>query len=185
MEIKGTALLAIRDFVKTNHGEHFEQWLKILDEDSRQIFENPIDSTKWYPVDSAAEIPTQKISEMFFNSDNRKGAWESGRFSAEKGLSGIYKIFVKASSPTFIISRAKDVFAKYYQPCEMRVTKLEKNNVVLEMTGSDGCSEVIEYRIAGWIEKALEISGAGSVQVDITKAISKGEDITEFSISWS
>ena len=133
MEIKGTALLAIRDFVKINHKEKYDEWLNSLNMDSRQIFEDTIDSTKWYPVDAAAVEPTVKISELLFMNDSKKGAWESGRYSAEKGLSGIYKIFVKASTPSFIISRAKDIFAKYYRPCEIKVVKNEARGLCLRI----------------------------------------------------
>ena len=184
MEVKGTALLAIRDFVKINHNNVYETWLGSLSEDSRQIFEKTIDSTQWYPISYAAIEPTKKISDLIFSGDAKKGAWESGRYSAEKGLSGIYRIFVKATSPSFIISRAKDVFAKYYRPCELRVINSDSNGVLLHMTGTKQMDPVIEYRIAGWIEKALEINGAKEVKVDITKSLSKGDEVTEFAITW-
>ena len=32
---------------------------------------------------------------MFYNGNLEEGAWEAGRYSAEKALTGIYKIFVK------------------------------------------------------------------------------------------
>jgi len=185
MEIKGTALLAIRDFVKINHSDKFERWLKMLSEDSKQIYENSIDSTKWYPVESAAIEPTQKISEILFTSDFKIGAWECGKYSAQKGLTGIYKIFVKASSPSFIISRAKDIMARYYRPCEIKVVKNISKSVVLHMTSEENFDPIIEYRIAGWIQKALEISGSKEVVVDIPKSMSKGYEYTEFDIHWS
>lgn len=184
MEVKGTALLAIRDFVKINHKEKYDTWLESLSEDSRQIFEKTIDSTQWYPINFAAIEPTKKISDLIFSGDAKKGAWESGKYSAEKGLSGIYRIFVKATSPNFIISRAKDVFAKYYRPCELNVIKSDSNGVILHMTGTKQMDSVIEYRIAGWIEKALEINGAKEAEVNITKSLSAGAEHTEFTISW-
>lgn len=185
MEIKGTALLAIRDFVKVKHKDKYDAWLGRMAQDSKQIFENSIDSTKWYPVESAAVEPTRVISELLFTSDIKKGAWESGRFSAEKGLTGIYKIFVKASSPTFIISRAKDVFARYYRPCEVKVIKNDSKGIVLHMINVDKGNAVVEYRIAGWIQKALELSGLKNVNIDIPQSVTKGAPLTEYVIGWS
>ncbi len=185
MEIKGTALLAIRDFVKLNHQDKYEQWLGMLNEGSKQIFQSSIDSTKWYPVEIAAIEPTQRISELFFNNDIVKGAWESGRYSAQKGLTGIYKIFVKATSPSFIISRAKDVFARYYRPCEMEVVKNQDAGVLINLINADGCDNVIVNRICGWIERALEISGVKDIRITTLEKKNEKGNIIEFKILWS
>ena len=42
--------------------------------------------------------------------------------------------------------------------------------------------KVIEYRIAGWIEKALEISGCKDISVEITKSMTQNDALTEFTV---
>jgi hypothetical protein len=184
MEIKGTAVIAIRDFVKTNHKEKFSEWLDLLPDDSKQIFIEAIDSSKWYPLDIGGVIPTRKIAEAFYNSDYQGGAWSAGNFSADKALTGIYKIFVKASTPSYIVQRASRVFATYYRPCEMTITSKTENGVTLEITNMTTSDEVIEYRIAGWMQRALEISGATNIQIKFSKSITKGDNLTEMVLSW-
>jgi hypothetical protein len=185
LEIKGTAVTAIRDHVKANYPEKYVEWLDSLPEGSRAIYLGVIDSSKWYPLDEGGVIPTRKTADLFYNGNYEKGAWDGGRYSAEKGLTGIYKIFVKASSPTYIIQRATRVFATYYQPCKMAVINKKENSVVLEISDMPECDVVIECRIAGWMEKALEISGAKDTVIKFEKSISRGDDITLFDISWS
>ena len=102
MEIKGTAVIAIRDYVKINHSARFNDWLGKLSGESRQIFEGVIDASKWYPIESGGIEPTKKAIEMFHQGDYKMGAWEAGKYSAQKALTGIYKIFVKAASPGYI-----------------------------------------------------------------------------------
>ena len=121
MEIKGTAVMAIRDFVKENYPNEFKTWKEALPDEIKFVYNGVIDATKWYPAEKVAAIPTTEISRMFYNNDVKKGAWESGRYSAEKGLRGIYKFYVKAASPAHIISRASRVFAAYYQPCHLKM----------------------------------------------------------------
>ncbi len=185
MEIKGTAVIAIRDFVKEKYPNEFKKWYSSLPVDSKAIYEGPIDSTKWYAVEHAVAKPTAAIARLFFNDDIKKGAWESGRYSAEMALKGIYRVFVKVSSPAYLIARASRVFATYYRPCEMKSVKNEVNNLVLHISGMSNPEKLIEFRIGGWIEKALEISGCKDIKVEITKSMARGDALTEFTVSWA
>lgn len=185
MEIKGTAVIAIRDFVKEKYPDEYQKWYSSLPEDSKEVYTGPIDSTKWYSVEAGAAKPTKAIARLFYNNDIIKGAWESGRYSAEKALKGIYKIFVKASSPSYLIARASRVFSTYYRPCELKSVRNEGNNLVLHIFGMSNPEKVIEYRIGGWIEKALEISGSKNINVEITKSMTQGDALTEFTINWA
>jgi hypothetical protein len=184
MEIKGTAVLAIRDFVKLNYQAKYNEWLSALPEDSKSIFTGAIDSSKWYPLAAGGLIPTRKTAELFYNNDYMKGAFEAGQFSAEKALTGIYKIFVKAASPSYIIQRASRVFATYYQPCKMEVIERTDTHVLLEISGMTHSDIVIEYRIAGWIKKALVISGASNIRIDFPNSIARGDSVTQMDINW-
>lgn len=184
MEIKGTAVVAIRDFVKERYPDKFRLWYDSLPEESKVIFSGPVDFTKWYSLDYAAAIPTKAVGKLFFDNDLKKGAWEAGRYSAEIALKGIYKIFVRVSSPSYLIARASRVFSTYYRPCEMKSIKNEGNNLVLQISEMPNSERVIEFRIAGWIEKALEISGSKDIDVEITKSMVQGDAITEYTIHW-
>jgi hypothetical protein len=183
MEVKGTAVIAIRDFVKNNYPSDYKKWLDAMNNDSREIYGGTIDSTKWYLVETAALEPTKKIGDLFFGGNHISGARESGKYSAQKALTGIYKIFVKAASPAYIVQRASRVFATYYQPCEMRVVNATADSCMIEISKMDKRYDIIDNRIAGWIETALEISGAKEIKVLVS---SKPEDdsIREINVSW-
>ena len=185
MEIKGTAVIAIREYVKNDFPDRYDEWLSKLSEGAHKIYSGPINSSKWYPIKDAGIEPTRKAIEMFFHGDYEKGAWEAGKFSAQKALTGIYKIFVKASSPGYIIQRASRIFATYYQPCQMAVLDKTDTSVLLEISNMTVSDIVIEYRIGGWIEKALEISGAKNVTVEFLQSIARGDAVTQLKINWN
>ncbi|HBH47027.1 MAG TPA: hypothetical protein DDX98_00205 [Bacteroidales bacterium] len=186
MEVKGTAVIAIRDFVKRNYPDQFTDWLNELSDDAKAIYGNTIDSTQWYPVECGAKEPTEKIGKMFFNGDIKEGAMEAGRYSAEKALTGIYKIFVKAANPQYIIKRASRVFATYYRPCEIQVVDVPKNGVVVEMTKVTERYEAIERRILGWMYMALEISGCQGVNItnELVREEAEGK-VVKFDMRWN
>jgi len=184
MEIKGTAVKTIPDFVKSRFPGRYEEWVSSLPDASKKIIANTVFSNNWYPVEDAATVPTKQIGMLFYANNPTKAAWESGRYSAEVGLTGIYKFFVKASSPSFIISMGGKILSTYYRPSEMKVVNSSNNSIVMHITKFPGINVIVENRVAGWVQKALEISGCKNVTVLITQSLTKGHSITEFKISY-
>lgn len=184
MEIKGTAVKSIPEYVKRNHTSKYADWIRSLPQAS-QLIANGVSSASWYSMNDAAVEPSKKVGELFFNNDLKKGAWELGRFSADIALHGIYKLYVKFSSPGHIISRASRIFSAYYRPSQMETTEQKSNSVKLIMTQFDQPNDLIEYRIGGWIERALEISGCNGIDVKITESLAKGNNKTVFECNWN
>lgn len=184
MEIKGSAVKSIREYVEKLHPHRFDEWIESLPEESKEIFTSPIDATNWYPIISAAIIPTQKIDILIFNS-TEKGAWELGRYSADTALHGIYKVFVRVLNPAYLIQRASRILSTFYHPSKMEVIEHSSKSVILHITEFGTPHVIIEERIGGWIEKALEITRCKDIGIEIPKSMAKGDPITEYRISWS
>ena len=66
----------------------------------------------------------------------------------------------------------------------MEVTDKGDDWVVLEISKFEEPHPVIESRIAGWIERAMEIHGVSSVTVDFTKSLTRGDKVTEIKVNW-
>lgn len=184
MEIKGTAVKSILDYVQKTHPDNVPDWYNSLSVPAKNII-NSVVSSGWYPVADAAVETTKKIGTIFFNNDSTKAAIESGRFSADVALHGIYKLYVKVSSPGHIIERASRILPAYYRPAKMEVVDRTPKSVKLVMSDMEEPSSIIEYRIFGWIERALEISGCKDVQVTIPNSMTKGNPETVFLCTWS
>lgn len=184
MEVKGSSVGSIPEFVKAKYGDRFDEWLDALSEESKKIMKAPIiPAISWYPIQPALIEPTEKICELFFH-NHEMGAWEAGRFSAEKGLTGVYKMFVKLGSPKSIIRRAATIFSSYYKPSKMEIAKEGEKSVVLHIKEFAELERLVELRICGWIERALEISGTTSVHVELTKSLTKQDPVSEIMIGW-
>ena len=185
MEVKGTAVKSIKEYVKKKHESQYQQWLEHLPEDSKKILNSVIFANNWYPMKDAAVEPTKAIAKLFHQNDIKKAALQSGRYSAEAALNGVYKIFVKVASPNYIMQRAGRVFTSYYSPTDISVVNSHDKGLTLHITKFPEPEEVIEYRIAGWCERALEFTNCKNVKANITKSLSKGDDLTEIVITWN
>jgi hypothetical protein len=168
--------------VEKVHPDGYDKWIKSLSEESQKLMERTTTS-KWYPINEGILEPTKNMCDMFYSSP-REGAWKSGRFSAEEALTGIYKVFVVISSPSFLVKRASRMLATFYSPSEVEVIDSSKHSMLVHFTKLPTKSEYLEYRIAGWMEKALEICGCKELSVKTPKSIATGDELFEVDISW-
>ncbi len=184
MEVKGSALLSIPLFLLKKVGKRgYNEWLNTLTPAARKVYGSKIDKNKWYPLQEIMVEPSLRACDMFFHG-SRRGAWESGRYSAEIGLKGLYKMLVKLSSPQILIKKAGSIIQTYYNPCSLEVIDSGKDYVILHITEFPEMDKMIEYRIAGWMERALEICGCRHISIKINKSLTDNSLYTEFSITW-
>ncbi len=113
-----------------------------------------------------------------------KGAWELGKQGAEYSLHGMYKIFVQLGSVSFIMNRAVKILPAFFKPSALEVVETSGNSCILHITEFPGINKVMEYRIAGWIEGALDIHGCKNINLDIPMSMGDGQRYTEYIITW-
>jgi len=184
MEVKGTALKTTIDFVKSKFPKQYEEWKLSLPEKTRELLKN-VNVVNWYPMKDCYLAPIDKVLEMFYPNNQKAGAEEMGRFSAEMALKGIYKVFLMVASPNYMLKRASQVFSTYYLPGEIKVSESMDKKVVLQITKFTEITANLEYRIAGWCLRALELTNCNHVKYTIPKSIARGDSCTELSFTWS
>ena len=183
MEIKGTSVRGTFEYVKKFFPEKLELWIDNLPDSSRSVLGNLILSNKWYPIQDGLISPVKLISTMFHDGDEVKTAYIMGRHHADITLKGIYTFFVK-NSPWFIIERGMKVFSTYFHPVELEIVKLGKNKIAIHLISFPEPHAIIDASIAGWTERAIEISGGLNVKSEVTRSLIKNDEITEIVFWW-
>jgi hypothetical protein len=166
MDVKGTGITTIPEYIKKNYPEKFDEWYGKLPESSKTIFGNPIMAAAWYPLTEGLVIPTQVLGKIVFE-NAEQAAFQLGRYSSEVSLNGVYKIFLRVSSPLFVLSRASTILGSYYRPATIEVVEKQDTKAVLKISGFGGESYIVLHRIAGWIEKTIEITGFKDIKVNV------------------
>ena len=184
MEVKGTAIKTTRDFIKTKFPEKYNTWINTLPPASKSLYESALDAAGWYPLMEAYIIPITKIVELFYGNNAKTGGEELGMYSAEVALKGFYKVFLLVASPNFLIQRASKIFTTYYQPSRIEVETVSSNSALLKILDFKGIDAALEYRIAGWILKALELANCSEPAYQIKSAISRGDKETDILYIW-
>ncbi len=185
MNVKGTALTTTRDFVKTRFPGKFDEWINSLPPAAKEFYTSTLDATKWYPLHDAYLVPSNKVIDLCFEGKIPEGADTLGRYSADIALKGIYKVFLLVASPNFLIKRASKIFSTYYNPSEINVIEHDANQVILRITKFDEMDMALEYRIAGWIKRALELANCREPYYEFGKRLSEGDEHTDIRFGWS
>lgn len=185
LEVKGPTVVATPLFVREKHGDGgYQRWLAELPEPSRQLYTSSLLPTRWYPVDVALVEPHRTMTKLFSGGSDRV-VRELGRFSADYTLTGVYKIFVKMGSPHWLVKKCGQIFSTFYRPGSSVLVKEEERLAVTQFRDFPEKSGLVEVRIAGWVQRALEISGQKGVQVQVTRSVSRGDDCIELTCTWN
>jgi len=183
MEIKGTAVKSIFQYMETKYPDYFKDWYSALPVESKEIFDNPVLATKWYDMEFGALIP-MKLAAKLLRFEEQKMAWDMGVFSSVEALKGIYKVFIRVASTNFIISRAGSIIATYYKNTEVKTLDHTENKVTLELTKFNKNVNLIMYRIGGWIENTFYAVGCKNVKVEVRNVEDTYEFKTFIFVSW-
>lgn len=182
MEVKGVAVISMKQYVSGKFANRYGEWLNSLSAPAQDIVQNTL-SGEWYPLQAAIVEPTRRLCNLFHDGKER-GAWELGRFSADYALKGPYSIYVKLASSGFILSRGSRIMAQYYNPCELKVIENRPTRGVIQIVAFEEPNTLVEMRIGGWIERALEIGLKKITTAEITRSLARGDAMTEFVYEW-
>ena len=184
-EVKGAILASIPKFIKSKFGENgFSVFLTRISLDAKSIFQFPIDENDWYPAKVSLIEPMANIAQLFYDWDLKKSSWELGRFSADFSIKSFKKLAFKFGSTVFFLRKAAEFMDDYYRPAIIIAKKIENGEAVFHITEFPQIESTIEFRIAGWIERVLEIANNKNIKVVITSSLSKSDPYTEIVINW-
>jgi len=185
MNIKGTSLTSTYDFVKDNFPSRVDEWLQDLPIRSRELFTKTILATHWYSVQEGMIIPTKSIAKLFYDGDEKTASYNIGLYSANTGLKGIYKIFIKVASPSYVLQRSSRIFKTYYDPIEISIIEDEDKQVVFQIKKINENEFILLDRISGWIFRILELINALPIEVKYsTNSVGSGFVDAKILVKW-
>lgn len=182
-KIKGTGYKSDTQFVKSKYGEEvFAAILATLSAEDQKLLRGPILSHDWYPAEPIDRF--RKAVVQHFNDAPMLTLREMGRYSADFGLTGIYRVFISLVSPMTIIKRSNDLWPKYFDSGRVVVTEADKTTVLIKIMEWNDASEYIGALLTGYFGRAIEISGGHSVEVVQLSSVSRGAPYCEWKVSW-
>jgi hypothetical protein len=185
MEVKGTGVLTTLNFVKDRFPAQYDLWMNALPIETQTILKGMIVNAGWYPIQEAYLTPIDQIVRMFYHNDEARGGEALGSYSAEFALKGLYKTFVKAATPQYMMERASSMISTYYRACEVETLETGTKEITLTIRVFPKTSKVFEHRVGGWCKKALELTNCKDVRLRFVQHMSEGAPITQIKLNWN
>ncbi len=187
-ETKGTDLRALRAFIEQEFDPiKYIQWTEALEHEAADLYATSsltlINASKWYNTRQFLLDPLEKACELFYDGDIKKGSWAFGYFSAEFGFQGVYRLILRHGPAMAMIKQAPKIMSLYLRPGHISIGATTKNTCVIEFHDIPPYPSY-EYQNAGFVEGLMMLTGNDKDYINITKAISRGDEYTELSFGW-
>ncbi|MDD3625778.1 MAG: hypothetical protein PHV06_00520 [bacterium] len=183
MKAKGVIFLNTLEFIKFNFGQDgLEKVLNRLTFEEQELLTLKIASVMWYPFDLYLHL-SHAIIDEFYNGDINR-ARDFGAYVAIKGAESQYKDLIKQGTTNYVVSRAHQVQETYFDEGEMLTELAEDKKMILKLIKIPVIDPVHLLRLAGWMEKALSLSGAKEVKVDYEIKEENGKKVVYFNGDW-
>lgn len=183
--VKGNSLKTLVEFIGSKFGpDGLERWTSSLHPEAEEAVRGTVLASTWYEGEHFVIGTRMKVCELFYGGDIN-GARDIGRFSAERSLKGIYKVFIRFGSPNWIVTRTSLIFSSYFRPGTVEMVVNEKGRANARIVGFPDHTGVVEQSVAGFSEKALVMSGANDVDVQVVKSLSRGDEYAEYEVTWT
>jgi hypothetical protein len=180
-QIKGTALIDSIAALQRRKGPHaLEAVLERMRPSWRELFRGPLSPSGWYSLDVFAEFLRCTIQP----GEPATLLAQRSEAAIEHQLRGVYRMFVKLGTPTFVLKRMAVIHQTYFRGITIEVESIGKRHAFVRYAGFRPQHEILEHVIVGFFRKALELSGARGCFINVVTPIASGRRIAEFELNW-
>ncbi len=184
-EVKGVLIQSTTKIILNKFGQYgLKRWLELISPSARRVYSTDVDPEAWFPLKETLIEPMANIAQLFYDWDMKAAAWDFGRMSADVRFHGILKLLVKLPSPNTLVNKAGEYISSYYRPCNIYVPVSEPKFCMVRVNHFPELDKTTEFRICGWMQRALEITGCKEVTVDIVKSLTNFQPVSEYELRW-
>lgn len=184
-KVKGTLLLARMKFVRSRGDAEAERVLKRMSSEDQAILRATVLPSAWYPAGVLLRLEMTAAA-ILQRGDRRSLFLEMGRFSAATNLSpaGVLRPFVREADPHFLLSNVPRIYGAQHSTGHRSYDRAGESSAVVrhfdtEQADADDC-----LTTAGWLQRAVELSGGSGVTVDEPQCRARGAPHCEFRVVW-
>lgn len=158
---RGPMTHQVKDAVLRGSSEAaWEALLQRVSEPCRTTFSKPIGRYEWIPAEHSKEL-----SLAYMEGADPAFSLQRGRDTAKELLTVMNRWLLRLMSPAFFLQNAPRMFSFYYEGGRLVVDRLGEGNATLSLWADAFYPAWFEGAVPGWLEEALRLTGAKTVEV--------------------
>ena len=180
--VRGPVTQQIRQAVLRAGGQPaWESLLAQVSEPCRKLFLSPIGSYEWVDADLAAEMNT-----AFLSLKGLEWIHARGRSAAREQLLTVHRWLFKLASPEFLLNNTPRILRLYYRGCRGAVSRVGAGEATLNLWAHGYYPEWFSHGLVGWLQGALELSGAKDLRIHHQSPTGHGLDSVchRYRVTW-
>ncbi len=161
---KGTNIVTLRKLFQEK-GETWEQpFLSKLTPELERIYKTAF-ATTMTPVEKQTQLYVAAAETLFPR--DADPLYQLGLELANRSYTGIYRLFLKIPTPSYVISKAAAIWGTYYDQGSGALENIKKNGVDFILKDIPELPLPALHYIAGHAVQLLQMAGAKNVTVEI------------------
>ena len=162
MDYKGVAIVCIRSALR-NAGPVAEQSVLMQMSESERREYDDATASQWVSIAFATRL--FELAAPVLYPGKPLALRQIGRDIARDNMRGVYRVFLRVVSPTFLLEQTARVWSTYHRHGKAHIEHHSDREVTLVVEGYPQLPERMREGICGWIAEALELTGAKHVIV--------------------
>jgi len=177
--VKGTNLCQLRKLLQEKGAQIEQQVLARLSPENQELYHSVL-ATSMSPADKQVQIYEAAANVLF--SDDPMPLRRLGKELSSRSYQGVYKLFLRIPTTTFIISKAAQIWNTFFDVGTMSIENVGKNQADLVLRDfPDVPKGLLEYT-CGHTECLLTSAGAKKIRITL---IDKDPNAWRWEIFWS
>jgi uncharacterized protein (TIGR02265 family) len=137
---------------------------------------------KWYPFELGKRLDNAIVEVL---GGGRREVFEQlGTASANKNLGSIHAGFLTPGKPHSFLAKAPAIYSMYYETGRREYQQLGDREGMLITHDAETFSAADCLTVVGWYRRALELCGAGGVQVTEEECRAQGGKACRYRVRW-
>jgi hypothetical protein len=182
--VKGSTVLSRLQFLEERYGASAKQAvIASLSPEWQAVAAKGVPPHEWVPYEFYVDINV--AADRLHGRGDLALCREMGRFSAERNLPTLYRIFYRLGSPLFIFRKAARVWEVHYDSGRMVPVQEGERAIRLKMVDFEKPHRAHCLSVHGWAERSAELSGATLVHSEEERCRLRGDAACEIVMLWT
>jgi uncharacterized protein (TIGR02265 family) len=184
-EVKGTLLVARVRYLRSRPDGAFERALAALPEPDGALLRGILLPSSWYPGDLLYRLDGA-IASAVGQGDRGRVFFEMGRFSAQTSLGpgGVQRPYLREDDPHHVLERVPRIYLAQHSAGSRSYHRTGERAAVIRRSAGEAVTADDCLIVAGWLQRAVELSGGAQVQVVERQCQARGGAHCEYALSW-